>query len=83
MLAMRFLIEPIGPNASRLTVLNRMDIRLDFIVITINLSILINKFNQVYKFDNFILTLRFQYNHFTINFIVSNTSTPLFVLQLQ
>ena len=30
MLAMRFLIEPIGPDASRLTVLNRMDIRSDF-----------------------------------------------------
>ena len=57
MLAMRFLIEPIGPNASRLTVLNRMDIRLDFIVLIINLSIL---FNQVYKFDNFILTLKSQ-----------------------
>lgn len=27
-LAMRFLIEPIGPNISRLTVLNRVDIRL-------------------------------------------------------
>lgn len=30
-LATRFLIEPIGPNASRLTVLNRVDIRLDCI----------------------------------------------------
>ena len=29
-LAMRFLIEPVGPNASRLTVLNRLDIRFDF-----------------------------------------------------
>lgn len=28
-LAMRFLIEPVGPSTSRLTILNRMDIRLD------------------------------------------------------